>query len=109
LDQAHKDSTAEYEKSKAEWAVRIADNDKAIADYKTKVAKENKIQREKDEARLDELQKKNDVMRSNMNEYKQDENSNWADFKAGFKRMTDDFDEDMNEFANSVGKKIDGK
>lgn len=109
LDQARKDSADEYEKSKADWTVRIAKNDQMIADYKIKVAKENKAQREKDEARLAELEKRNEAMKANMNEYKHGKENYWADFKAGFIKMTNDFDQDMTEFGNSLGKVIDGK
>ena len=48
-------------------------------------------------------------MKASMNDYKHGEENYWADFKAGFIKMTNDFDQDMTEFGNSLGKVIDGK
>jgi hypothetical protein len=109
LLKARQDSAADYEKLKLEWATRAANNDRAIADYKAKIASEDKIKREKDEAHLAELQKRNDAMKADVNGYKPGEKDDWAAFKKGFNKMTDEYDEDMQSFANSVGKVIDGK
>ncbi len=109
LDQAHKDSAAEYQKMKIEWAGQIANNEKAIADYKTKIAVEKKEAREKDEARLDELEKRNNDMKIKMDEFKENGSETWADFKAGFKMMTDEFDHDITEFGKSIERLTDKK
>jgi hypothetical protein len=108
LDQARIDSAAEYEKAKVEWAQQIANNDKTLADYKIKIANEKSEQKAKDEAKLDELQKRNDGMKAKMSEYKEDGKDAWANFKTDFNKGVADFDEDMTEFGNSLanlGKK----
>lgn len=109
LDQARKDSVAAYEKQKVEWNAQIARNEKVIADYKVTVAKEKKEVRARDEERLDKMQQKNEALKVSVDEYNENGKQTWADFKAGFKKMTDEFDDDMTEFGKSLGKALDKK
>jgi hypothetical protein len=109
LEKARQDSIADYEQQRTEWAGRIAENEKTLADYKIRIAHEEKVQRERDEARLDELQKENEEMKDRMNGYgKDDKHITWADFKAGFRGMMEEYDREMTEFGNTIAKWTDG-
>lgn len=109
LKQAHLDSTAEYEKSKIEWARQTAENDQLLANYRAKIATEKKEAREKHEAQLAELEKRNNDLKLKINEYKEDGKSSWSDFKAGFMSVVDEFNQDMTAFGKSIENLTDKK
>lgn len=106
LDQARQDSIADYEKTQAAWDVQIAKNELAIAEYKNKIAKIKKEQRETDEAKLAEMEERNAAMKANVKNYNESENVGWSLFKADIKATFDKFDEEMTELGESIEAKL---
>ncbi len=104
LEQARKDSIADYEKTNAEWAVLIAKNEVAISEYKVKLEKMEKKQRAKDEEKLAEMEQRNADMKERMSAFNPDGTINWMVFKADLKASIEEFDRDMNELGKSIAK-----
>ena len=101
LDKVRKDSVEEYRDAKAAWTMRIENNERTIAAYKLKVAEEKKEQREKDEAQLAALEKRNADLKEKMDTHQAEPESKWELFKADFSNSIDEFDADMQEFGKA--------
>jgi len=108
LEKAKLDSIAAHERAKAEYQARITENDKQLLDYKLKISKESKVQREKDEEKLDKLQQRSDAMKATVNNYEVATLESWDIFKAEFNRERDAFNTEIAELGKSLadaGKK----
>lgn len=86
LKSAENDSIAEY----LAFETRIKDQEKFLADFKTKIADEKKDVRDGYNKQIASLEKKNAEMKVNLANFKKDGKSNWASFKT-------EFNHDMNE------------
>ncbi|MBP1644621.1 MAG: hypothetical protein H6Q16_196 [Bacteroidetes bacterium] len=87
LSQAKQDSILLFRQEAAE---RISMNKKSIADFKLKISKENKIQKAKNEKRLAELEKRNNLLEKSLADYKDDEKTKWSEFKIEFNNDLDE-------------------
>lgn len=87
LSQAKQDSILLFRQEAAE---RISMNKKSIADFKLKISKENKIQKAKNENRLAELEKRNNLLEKSLADYKDDEKTKWSEFKIEFNNDLDE-------------------
>ena len=86
LDQAIKDSIQQFRKEEAE---RISSNEKSIAEFKAKIAKENQETRTKNEQKLAELEQQNRDMKTRLEQFKEDTKANWDAFRFKFKHDMD--------------------
>jgi hypothetical protein len=87
LNQALVDSIQQYKK---EIDVKITSNEKKIAEFRSKIAKETKESKAKYEKLIADLEKKNQEMKYKLNNYKEEGQDNWTKFKS-------EFNHDMNE------------
>lgn len=87
LSQAKQDSILLFRQEAAE---RISMNKKSIADFKLKISKENKLQKAKNEKRLAELEKRNNLLEKSLADYKDDEKTKWSEFKIEFNNDLDE-------------------
>lgn len=96
LKEAKIDSTADYQKFKKDAEIKIADNQKKIAELKAKKSSENKEVKEKYDAKVVALEQKNNELKNRIEGCK---NSNdktaWESFKIKFNK-------DMNELGTSI-------
>jgi len=100
LDQALKDSVLQFRKTAEE---QINANDKSIAEFKVKLAKDKQANRAQYERRLAELEQQNSEMRKRLYEFREDGKENWVSFR-------DKFNHDMAQMGKSfhdfwVGKR----
>ncbi|MGA3014323.1 MAG: hypothetical protein ABSD71_09845 [Bacteroidales bacterium] len=86
LSQAIKDSIQQFRKDESE---RIAANEKSIAEFRAKIAKEDKESRARNEQRLAELEQQNRDMKSRLEQFKEDSKDNWDAFRFKFKHDMD--------------------
>ena len=87
LSQAKQDSIILFRQEAAE---RISMNKKSIADFKLKISKENKLQKAKNEKRLAELEKRNNLLEKSLADYKDDEKTKLSEFKIEFNNDLDE-------------------
>lgn len=105
LEKAKMDSISAHERAKADYLVRLQDNEKQMADYKLKIAKESKTDRERDEQRLNQLQVRNEQMKTTVNNYEAVTLDGWEIFKAEFNRQREEFNKGMTELEKSLSGK----
>jgi len=94
LADAKQDTVGEYAKYKAEWMIKISKNDIRIADYRKEIVSiKDKQVRDNAKKRADELEKKNNDMKTKLEKTQKD--SNWDNFKR-------EFENDMDGLAESI-------
>ena len=87
LNKAKQDSILQFRKEAVE---RINMNKKSIADFKLKIAKENKVVKAKNEKKLAELEEKNNKLEKTLSDYKEDGQEKWSEFKIEFNHDLDE-------------------
>lgn len=95
LDKANDQYLQELENYRIETAILLAQNEKAIADYKAK----NATKIDNDDTVAD-LERKNSELKKRLDDYKPEDKSNWEKFK-------EEFSHDMSELGQafkSIGK-----
>ncbi|MES2003978.1 MAG: hypothetical protein V4450_05610 [Bacteroidota bacterium] len=98
LDKANEEYMADIEKYKAETAVKIADNEKTIAEFKLKIAKDKTADRELNDKAIADLRQKDADMKKRMNDYKPTTKDNWQIFKAEFSHDMDELGKAFKDF-----------
>jgi len=95
LKEAKKDSVTEYDKFRKESEIKIKNNEKSIADFKVKIAKQKKDLKAKNEKKLAVLEEKNNALKAKLDTYNKEESKDkWAKFKK-------EFTHDMNELGKA--------
>jgi hypothetical protein len=95
LNKAQQDSIAEYKQFKKESEEKLAQNEKSIAEFKTRIAKEKKENKAEYEKKLAELEQKNTDMKKVLDDYKNEGKDKWTSFKTKFNH-------DMDEITNAM-------
>jgi outer membrane murein-binding lipoprotein Lpp len=95
LDQALKDSIQQFRK---ESEAALNENEKSIAAYKVKIAKEKSNFRTRDEQRLAELERQNLNMRRDLNNFNDAQKDKWDSFRARFKSDMENHAKAMRDF-----------
>lgn len=90
LDVANKEYLADMKVYRQETADKIAANDKSIADFKLRVAKQKKDAKADYEKQIADLEQKNTDMRKRLDDYKVDGKEQWEKFKTEFGRDMDE-------------------
>jgi ribosomal protein S20 len=86
LDQAIRDSILQFRKESED---RIIANEKEIADFRVKIAKQNREDRVRNEQKLAELEQQNRDMRTQLAEFRDESKDNWVAFRVKFKHDMD--------------------
>lgn len=84
LKAARIELASEYENYKLEQQAKLLENERKIAAVKVKLQKENSVNRAKYEKELEELNKRNELMRLRIQNFKQGARDSWESFKIGF-------------------------
>lgn len=87
LNQALQDSIQSF---RTELEPKISSYDKSIAELKTKIAAQKKDNKAAYEKALTELELKNNQLKKNLQQYKEDGLNNWTTFKKEFKHDMDE-------------------
>jgi len=86
LNQALRDSIQQF---RTETETKISNNEKSIAAFKVRIAKEKKVTKAKYEKELAQLEQKNSDMKMKMDAFKEDNREQWETFKTEFSRDMD--------------------
>jgi hypothetical protein len=95
LSQAIKDSIQQFRKEETEG---IAANEKSIAEFRAKIAKEDKESRARNEQKLAELEQQNRDMKIRLEQFKEDSKDNWDAFRFKFKHDMDNLGQAFKAF-----------
>jgi hypothetical protein len=96
LKEAQRDSTSEYQKFKSASEMKIRDNEKDIADLKAKHSKMNAKENAIYQAKVSDLEQKNNALQKKLTNYKKDdEKSKWIAFR-------DEFNSDLNKLGKAL-------
>ena len=89
LREAENDYAREWQEYRNEQLAKLANNDKEIADYRVKIKTEKAEVRERKEKRLAELERENNELKVRLDNYKDDGQNNWQQFKTEFNQSMD--------------------
>lgn len=95
LNKAINDSVTEYQIFKKEAEEKIIAQEKSIAEFKARIAKEKMENRAKYEKKLAELEQKNSDLKKKLDDYKDEGQSKWENFKA-------EFNSDMDKIGKAI-------
>ena len=98
LKEAQKDSASEYQKFKIDENKKIQNNNKSIADFKARIAKEKKENRAKYDKKLAVLEHKNTDLEKRLNDFKDNGKETWTAFKRGFNHDMDELGQSLKNF-----------
>lgn len=93
LDKAKADLAAEMANYRTETSVRMATNDQMIADLRLRIDKEKKETRAAFKQKIDELEQKNNEIKSKLDNYKWETRDDWERFKTEFNHDMDQLGE----------------
>ena len=94
---AEKDSAADFQQFKKDAEAKIIDNQKKIAELKTKKANDNKEVKEKYDKKVLALEQKNNDLKKKIEGCSKTKTSTWTSFKREFNR-------DMDKLGNEIKK-----
>lgn len=89
LQDANQEYLADVESYRRETAAKIEANNQSLIAFNTQIKNESMEARADYRRQLDELERKNDNMRSRMDDYKVNGQSNWESFKKEYNRDMD--------------------
>jgi len=95
LNQAIKDSVQQFKKESEE---QIIANEKSIAEFKAKIAKEKKENRALYQKRLAELEQQNSDMKKRLEEFREDGKENWISFRNKFNHDMEEIGKSFHDF-----------
>lgn len=98
LDKANQEYLADIENYKSETAVKIATNDKAIADFNARIEKEKKEARGDYKKRIEKLEQKNSDLKKKLADYKEEGKEKWQIFKTEFSHDMDELGDAFRDF-----------
>lgn len=85
-----KDSVADYQETKRLYETRIKDQEKFLADFKDKIASENKAIQNRYNLKIEALEQKSNEMKIKLENYKNNGKVNWSSFKSEFNHDMDE-------------------
>jgi rubrerythrin len=98
LKEAQKDSASECQKFKIDENKKITANNKSIADFKVRIAKEKKENRAQYEKNLAKLEHKNTDLKKRLDDFKDNGKETWASFKREFNHDMDALGKSLQNF-----------
>jgi lipopolysaccharide export LptBFGC system permease protein LptF len=97
LQAAQNKYSEEWQKFKNDFELKITDNDNKIGLLKVKSAKKKGEAKNKFDEKIAELEHKNQNMRDNLADYKDEGSESWETFKKRFHDDMEDFEKSMKE------------
>ncbi|MEO6883332.1 MAG: hypothetical protein ABI199_04820 [Bacteroidia bacterium] len=101
LKQAEANYTTEYNAFKLESDRKIATNDSIISELKEDSKKMKKAEKARYEQTIDDLEAKNQAMKNELANYKEEDNDKWETFKLGFNHEMDNLQQALKDLTKS--------
>lgn len=96
LNQAINDSIVQFRKESND---KIIAQQKSIAAFRARIAKEKKENKADYEKKLAALEQKNTDLKKSLDDYKAEGKENWTEFKADYNRKMEQLTQDFNELS----------
>lgn len=97
LKEAENDYLIDVEKYKEMTAAKIDANNKSIADFNERIAKDKKAVKAEYKEKIAQLESKNTDMKKKIDEYKLEGKEKWDTFKTDFDREMDELGKSIND------------
>ena len=98
LNEAKYENASDYEQFKAATKLVIAENETRIAEFKVKLKDETVANKAKFQAKVDALEKRNDQLKDDIDDFKDETKENWNDFKTRIERSKNDINTDIEQY-----------
>ena len=98
LNEAKYENASDYEQFKAATKVVIAENETRIAEFKVKLKDETVANKAKFQANVDALEKRNDRLKDDIDDFKEGANEDWNGFKTRIEKSKNDIDADIKQY-----------
>jgi predicted nucleic acid-binding Zn-ribbon protein len=98
LNEAKYENASDYTQFKEATKLTIAENETRIAEFKVKLKTETAANQAKFQAKVDDLEKRNDQLEDDINDFTEGANENWNDFKNRIERSTNDIEADIEAY-----------
>ena len=105
LYKATKDSLTEYQIFKNESQQKISAHEKSIAEFKARIAAEKQENKVAYEKKIAELENKNSDLKRKLEEYKEDGQTKWTEFKSKFSHDMSELGQAFKNFTVTNEKK----
>ncbi|MES2543258.1 MAG: hypothetical protein V4548_00110 [Bacteroidota bacterium] len=97
LVEAKKDSITAIEDFKKDMSEKIITNEAMIANLKIKVGSKSKEVKKTYNEKIIELEKKNEILKTKLHDFKEAKGEDWEFFKAEMKENSEQLEKDYNE------------
>lgn len=98
LNEAKYENASDYEQFKAATKVIIAENETRIAEFKVKLKAESVENQKMYQAKVDALEKRNDQLEDDIDDFKDGASETWNDFKNRIEKSKNDIDADIQQY-----------
>lgn len=98
VDEGQDAARDEWLKFKEGYEAKIDANEKVIAEYKSRMTGANGKMQAKFEKKIDDLEKRNRVLKAKLNDYKSDGKTAWEQFKSEFDHDIDELGVALKDF-----------
>ncbi len=98
LNEAKYENASDYTQFKEATKVVIAENETRIAEFKLKLQAESAENKAKWQTKVDALEKRNDQLENDIDNFKEDANENWNDFKNRIEKSKNDINADIEAY-----------
>lgn len=105
LNEAINDSIEDYQVFRKEADMKLAAQEKIIAEFKARIANEKKENRAEYEKKIAELEQQKYDMKMKLDEFKQDGKDSWTNFKSEFVRDMENLGKAINDLTIKNNKK----
>jgi cytochrome c556 len=98
LNDAKYENASDYEQFKAATKVIIAENETRIAEFKVELKTESAENKKMYQAKVDMLQKKNNQLEEDVDDFTDGAKENWNDFKNRIEKSQNDIETDIKTY-----------
>lgn len=98
LNEAKYENASDYEQFKEATKLTIAENETRIAEFKVKLKAESAENQKMYQANVDMLEKKNDQLKDDINDFKEGAEQDWNEFKTRIQKSKNDIDADIEAY-----------
>lgn len=98
LNEAKYENASDYTQFKEATKVVIAENETRIAEFKVKLQAESAENKAKWQTKVDALEKRNDQLENDVDNFKEDTKENWNDFKNRIEKSKNDINADIEAY-----------
>ena len=98
LNEAKYENASDYMQFKEATKLVIAENETRIAEFKVKLKDDTAANKAKYQANVDALEKRNDQLKDDIDDFKEGANEDWNAFKNRIERSKNDIDADIQQY-----------